>query len=156
MLGATPPRRISRSSTRKETEILESCSTTRESSKRPPNVIRWSEAIEPQISRDTSGETTDRYCWGYPSVAVSVAGMTSAAASPARRARTSYDEIEAPAAMREDCAAVGRALRLERIRAAAAKGAPSLEYDDYPREMPKREIRVDEAAARLANALYVD
>jgi len=37
-----------------------------------------------------------------------------------------------------------------------AAGAPSLEYDAYPREVRKREIRVDEAAARLAAALYVD
>ena len=85
-------------------------------------------------------------------------GMTSAAASAAHRAHTSYDEIETPAAMREDCAAVGRALRLERIAEAAVAGAPSLEYAAYPREVPKREIEVDEAAARIANALnlYLD
>ena len=62
------------------------------------------------------------------------------------RSHTSYDEIETPAAMREDAAAVVRALRL---------GPPSLEYDDYPREIGKREIAVDEAAARIAGALHL-
>ena len=32
---------------------------------------------------------------------------------------------------------------------------PSLEYDDFPREVAKREIAVDEAAARIANALHL-
>ena len=32
---------------------------------------------------------------------------------------------------------------------------PSLRYDDFPREVPKREIRVDEAAQRIANALHL-
>ena len=54
----TPPRRISRSSTRKETESLSSCSTTRESANLPPKVIRWSVAMEPAISRDMSRNTT--------------------------------------------------------------------------------------------------
>jgi hypothetical protein len=62
------------------------------------------------------------------------------------RSHSSYDEIESPAAMREDAAAVARALRL---------GPPSLEYDDFPREIPKRDIAVDEAAARIANALHL-
>src|SRR5262245_39363452 len=54
MLAATPPRRISRSSTRKETESLCSCSTTSESSNFPPKLIRWSVAIEPAISSEPS------------------------------------------------------------------------------------------------------
>lgn len=72
--------------------------------------------------------------------------------------RTSYDEIQSPAEMREDCAAVGRALRLDTIARAARAGAPSLEYADYPREVGKREIEIDEAAARLAGVLglYLD
>src|SRR3954453_443023 len=52
MFGAQPPRRTSRSSTRNDTESLSSCSTTRESENLPLNDIRWSEAIEPAISRD--------------------------------------------------------------------------------------------------------
>jgi hypothetical protein len=62
------------------------------------------------------------------------------------RGHTAYDEIDSLAEMRVDAAAVARALRL---------GPPSLEYDDFPREVPKREIAVDEAAARLANAQHL-
>jgi hypothetical protein len=71
------------------------------------------------------------------------------------RNNTSYDEIDSPAAMRADAAAAGRALNVERVAAAAAAGPPSLEYDDYPREVGKRDIAVDEAAARIANALHL-
>ena len=45
--------------------------------------------------------------------------------------------------------------RLERVARAAGRPAPSLTYDDFPREVPKREIRIDEAAQRLANALHL-
>jgi hypothetical protein len=69
--------------------------------------------------------------------------------------RTSYDEIDSPATMRAEAAAAGRALRLDRVAEAAVAGAPSLEYDDFPREVPKRPIAVDEAAARIANALHL-
>jgi hypothetical protein len=69
------------------------------------------------------------------------------------RSSTSYDEIDPPAAMCRDAAAAGRALRLDRIAQAAGTGSPSLEYADFPREMHKRDIAVDEAAARIANAL---
>ena len=75
--------------------------------------------------------------------------------APTSRDRTAYDEIDAPAAMRADAAAAGRVLRLDRVAAAAAAGAPSLEYDDFPREINKREIAVGEAAARIANALHL-
>jgi hypothetical protein len=85
--------------------------------------------------------------WEYPSVAVSVVRMS--------RAHTSYDEIDSPATMRVDAAAAGRALRLGRLAEAAVAGAPSLEYDDFAREVPKREIAIDEAAARIANALHL-
>jgi hypothetical protein len=71
------------------------------------------------------------------------------------RSHSSYDEIDSPATMREDAAATGRALRLDRVARAAAAGAPSLEYDDFPREISKREIAVDDAAARIANALHL-
>lgn len=67
--------------------------------------------------------------------------------------RTSYDEIDPPAEMRADAAAAGRALRLDRVADVAGAGAPSLEYDDFPREVTKRDIAVDEAAARIASAL---
>ncbi len=66
-----------------------------------------------------------------------------------------HDELGTPSQLREDCAAVGRNLRLDRVLRAAVAGPPSLEYDDYPREVRKREIRVSDAAARLANALHL-
>jgi hypothetical protein len=71
------------------------------------------------------------------------------------RSHTSYDEIDPPAAMREDAAAVGRALRLDRVAKAAAAGPPRLGYEDFPREVGKTEIAVDDAAARIANALHL-
>ena len=73
-----------------------------------------------------------------------------------RSAHLTYDELDTPTHLREDGAAAGRELKLDRIATAAAAGAPSLEYDAYPREVPKREIEIGEAAARLANALYLD
>jgi hypothetical protein len=57
--------------------------------------------------------------------------------------------------MREDAAATRQALRLHRIARAAVAGPPSLEYDDHPREVLKRGIAVDDAAARIANALHL-
>ena len=32
---------------------------------------------------------------------------------------------------------------------------PSIRYEDYPAEVGKREIRVSDAAARIANALHL-
>jgi hypothetical protein len=43
---------MSRSSTRKDTESLSSCSTTSESANLPPKLIRWSVAMDPAISSD--------------------------------------------------------------------------------------------------------
>ncbi len=67
-----------------------------------------------------------------------------------------HDELDAPGSMRDDCRAVGAALRLDRVARAAVAGPPSLEYDDFPREVTKREIAIDEAATRLARAFYLD
>ena len=53
MLAAMPPRRTSRSSTRNDSEILSSWSTTSESVNRPSKVIRWSVAIEPVTAMRT-------------------------------------------------------------------------------------------------------
>jgi hypothetical protein len=66
-----------------------------------------------------------------------------------------HDELDPPGSMSDDCRAVGANLRLDRAARAAVAGPPSLEYDDFPREVPKREIAVSEAAARLANALHL-
>ncbi len=66
-----------------------------------------------------------------------------------------HDELDTPGSMSDDARAVGANLRLDRAARAAVAGPPSLQYDDYPREVPKREIAVSEAAARLANALHL-
>jgi hypothetical protein len=57
--------------------------------------------------------------------------------------------------MYADARATRDHLRLQRAVRRVAEPAPSLQYDDFPREVPKREIRVEEAAQRLANALHL-
>jgi hypothetical protein len=57
--------------------------------------------------------------------------------------------------MYADARATRDRLRLERVARAAVRPAPSLTYDDFPREVSKREIRVEEAAQRIANALHL-
>ena len=114
------------------------------------------------VGRDGSGneeghaaDTTFRYGSGYASVANSVDAMTTS-----RRPANSFsDELGTPAEMAADGHATSRNLglqsRLERAARAAAGPAPSLRYDDYPAEVGKREIRVSDAAARIANALHL-
>lgn len=67
--------------------------------------------------------------------------------------RLAYDDPSTLAQMREDCRAVGENLRLERAARAAVRPAPSIHFDDYPREVAKPAIRVSDAAARLAGAM---
>ena len=60
--------------------------------------------------------------------------------------------------MTADCQVLQRQLRLtqlERAARAALRPAPSIRYEDYPRELAKRDIEVSEAAARLAAALHL-
>ena len=66
---------------------------------------------------------------------------------------TAYDDLATPAQMREDCRAAGRHLRWEQAAAKATQPAPSIHFEDFPREVPKREITVSAAAQRIANAL---
>ena len=66
---------------------------------------------------------------------------------------TSYDELGTPAQMTADCRAASRNLRLERVADRIHLPAPSILFEDFPHEVPKREIRVSEAAQRIANAL---
>ena len=64
-----------------------------------------------------------------------------------------YEEIDTPADLAADCEAVSR--RLQRAAVRATRPAPSIHYDEFPREVPKRDIEVSEAAQRLANALHL-
>jgi len=75
--------------------------------------------------------------------------------TPRYVSRLAYAELASPAEMSEDCRATGRNLRLERVAWSAVAPAPSIHFEDYPREIIKREIRVSDAAARLANALHL-
>ena len=63
---------------------------------------------------------------------------------------TAYDDLDTPQTMHADAAAVGQGL---------PRLAPRLTYADlytsYPRDLPKREIEVTEAAQRIANALHL-
>ena len=69
--------------------------------------------------------------------------------------RLAYDDAATPQEMSADCRAAGRNLHLRRAAAAAVEPAPSLHFEDYPREVTKREIRISDAAARIANALHL-
>jgi hypothetical protein len=70
--------------------------------------------------------------------------------------RLAYDDAATPQQMSADCRATGDHLRLGRAAEVAVSGRrPSLDYADYPREVPKRDIRVSEAATRIANALHL-
>ena len=66
---------------------------------------------------------------------------------------TAYDDLATPAQMREDCRAASRHLRLERAAEQVSRPAPSILFEDYPREVKKPTITVSEAAARLGAAL---
>ena len=71
-----------------------------------------------------------------------------------RRPSLTHDELGTPAEMAADGRAASRNLRLERAARAAVSAPPSLRFEDYPSEVGKREIKVSDAAARIANALH--
>lgn len=112
--------------------------------------------MDPATRRDTTRETTLRYSSGYASVANTVEPMTT---SP-RPSHLVHDELGTPAELAADCREAGRNLGLDRrleraARAAVAGPRLSLRFEDYPAEVDKREIRITDAAARLANALHL-
>jgi hypothetical protein len=77
---------------------------------------------------------------------------------PTRPSHLTHDELDAVSRQREDCAAVGRTLRLERpIPAAPAvpAGPPSPEDDYSPEVAPPGDVRITPAAAALADALHL-
>ena len=72
--------------------------------------------------------------------------------------RLAYDDADTAGQMHEDCAACGTRLALPRQRiddAMVTMPAPSLEYDQYPREVDKPQIEVSDAAAHLASRLHL-
>ncbi|MEV7428742.1 MULTISPECIES: hypothetical protein [unclassified Nocardioides] len=77
--------------------------------------------------------------------------MTTPAPSP----RRAYDDAATLQEMHADCLATGAHLPLARAARAAVGPVPSIHFDEFPREVAKRDIRVDEAAQRLANALHL-
>ena len=66
-----------------------------------------------------------------------------------------HDELSPTPEMAADCRAVGVNLKLERAARAAVSTPPSIRFEDYPTEVRKREIKVSDAAARVANALHL-
>ena len=76
--------------------------------------------------------------------------------------RLAYDDASTSSEMTSDCQAVEAALHLparrtaaERAARAVSKPAPSILFEDYPREVKKPTIAVSEAAARLGAALHL-
>lgn len=67
-----------------------------------------------------------------------------------------HADLEAPGAMHADCVAAGANLSLARAARRVVRPAPSILFDDFPREVAKPGIRADEAAARLARALHLE
>jgi len=74
--------------------------------------------------------------------------------------RLAYDDASTSSEMTSDARAVEAALHLperrsaaERAARAVVKPAPSIHFEDYPREVKKPTIAVDAAAARLGAAL---
>jgi hypothetical protein len=72
-----------------------------------------------------------------------------------------YDEAATATEMTADCRAVEETLHLpvrgtpaERTARAARRPAPSIRYEDYPREVPKPTIQISDAASRLAAAIH--
>jgi hypothetical protein len=69
--------------------------------------------------------------------------------------RLAYDDFETLGQMHADCVETESNLHLHRAAQAAVEPAPSIHFEDYPREVRKRDITIDEATARLANAMHL-
>ena len=149
MLAATPPRRISRSSTRKETESLSQLLDDQgvgELARRSSSGGRWrwsrrSAGRQQCRARRESlgGIATDAYSWAYPPVVPSVDAVT-------RLPRAGQPADDARRRRR------GRAhgCRWSRRRWPTPTSTPATR-----RTCPSAEIEITEAAQRLANALHL-
>jgi hypothetical protein len=70
--------------------------------------------------------------------------------------RLAYDDADSTGQMHLDCTACASQFRVRQQIVPEALGeAPSIEYDDFPREIRKPEITVSEAAAHLASRLHL-
>ncbi len=72
--------------------------------------------------------------------------------------RLAYDDQDSAHQMHADCTACASRVTLPRRRiddAQLTMPAPSLEFEEFPREIPKREIRVSDAAAHLGARLHL-
>jgi hypothetical protein len=71
--------------------------------------------------------------------------------------RLAYDDQDSTLKMRTDCTACASQMGLpqQRISPEDLAQAPSIEFDDYPREIRKPEITVSDAAAHLASRLHL-
>ena len=66
-----------------------------------------------------------------------------------------HDELSTAPEMAADCRAIGANLRLERAARDGVSTPPSIHFAYYPSEIATREIKVSDAAARIANALHL-
>ncbi len=66
---------------------------------------------------------------------------------------TPYEEIESPSQLHADCEEVNR--RLDRAARQVVETPPSIHFDEFPREVQKKDIEISEAAKQLANALHL-
>lgn len=71
-----------------------------------------------------------------------------------------YDDPASPSELTADCRAAGARLSLpasfDGVARAAAGPAPSIRFEDFPREAAKPEISPTVAARRIAAALNLD
>src|SRR5580765_3291069 len=146
MFGATPPRRTTRSSTRKDSDTLSSWSASSWSAKRPGKLIRWSVAMEPATRIGMAGTLRER-----ERRAPRVAG-------PGVRDENSAAEAVAAGAAAAGVRVVdGEALLLDRVgevdrRTAEVRSAHAVDDD---RDLLDRELEVAVEAALVEEQLVL-
>jgi hypothetical protein len=65
---------------------------------------------------------------------------------------TPYEEPGSPTELKDDCQAVNRLLK--DAAAKALRPAPSIHFDEFVQDVPKKGIEITEAAQRLASAVH--
>ncbi|GAB2985522.1 hypothetical protein [Nocardioides montaniterrae] len=65
---------------------------------------------------------------------------------------TPYEEPGSPTELKDSCEAVTRLLRAAADR--ALKPAPSIHFDEFVQDVPKKAIAISEAARKLAGAIH--